>query len=67
MYDMIGVLGLALGTAFTAGINLYATVATLGLAARAARIAPAGTRMNVWTASHALSRYGVLSAKNSTA
>jgi len=38
MHDTIGVLGLALGTAFTAGINLYATVATLGLAARAGAI-----------------------------
>jgi hypothetical protein len=37
-----------------------------GPSARAARIAPAGTRMNVWNASHALSTYGALSAKNST-
>ncbi len=33
MNDTIAALGLALGSAFTAGINLYATVATLGLAA----------------------------------
>jgi hypothetical protein len=38
MQDTIGALGLALGTAFTAGINLYATVAALGLAAQAGAI-----------------------------
>jgi hypothetical protein len=38
MHDTIGVLGLALGSAFTAGINLYATVAVLGLAAQAGAI-----------------------------
>jgi len=38
MNDTIGALGLALGSAFTAGINLYATVAALGLAAQAGAI-----------------------------
>ena len=38
MNDTIGALGLALGSAFTAGINLYATVAALGLAAAAGAI-----------------------------
>lgn len=38
MHDTIGILGLALGVAFTAGINLYATVAVLGLAAQAGAI-----------------------------
>ena len=38
MNDTIAVLGLALGSAFTAGINLYATVAALGLAAAAGAI-----------------------------
>lgn len=38
MNDTIGVLGLALGSAFTAGINLYATIAALGLAAQAGGI-----------------------------
>lgn len=38
MHDTIGALGLALGAAFTAGINLYATVAVLGLAAQAGAI-----------------------------
>ena len=33
MHDTIGTLGLALGSAFTAGINLYATIAALGIAA----------------------------------
>lgn len=32
MHDAIGTLGLALGSAFTAGINLYATIAALGIA-----------------------------------
>jgi len=38
MNDTIAALGLALGTAFTAGLNLYATVAVLGLAAQAGAI-----------------------------
>ena len=38
MNDTIGTLGLALGSAFTAGINLYATIAALGLAAAAGAI-----------------------------
>jgi hypothetical protein len=38
MHDTIGLLGLALGSAFTAGINLYATIAALGLAAAAGAI-----------------------------
>ncbi|MCC6763260.1 MAG: DUF4126 domain-containing protein [Deltaproteobacteria bacterium] len=38
MNDTIAALGLALGTAFTAGLNLYATVAALGLAAQAGAI-----------------------------
>lgn len=33
MHDTIGTLALALGAAFTAGVNLYATIAALGLAA----------------------------------
>ena len=32
MHDPVATLGLALGSAFTAGINLYATVAALGIA-----------------------------------
>ena len=32
MHDPIATLGLALGSAFTAGINLYATIAALGIA-----------------------------------
>lgn len=38
MNETIAILSLALGTAFTAGINLYATVATLGIAAAAGAI-----------------------------
>lgn len=38
MNETIATLSLALGTAFTAGINLYATVATLGIAAAAGAI-----------------------------
>jgi hypothetical protein len=38
MNDTIAALGLALGSAFTAGINLYATIAALGLAAAAGAI-----------------------------
>lgn len=38
MNDTIATLSLALGAAFTAGINLYATVATLGIAAAAGAI-----------------------------
>ncbi len=38
MNDTIAALGLALGIAFTAGLNLYATVAALGLAAQAGGI-----------------------------
>jgi hypothetical protein len=38
MNDTIAVLGLALGSAFTVGINLYATVAALGLASAAGAI-----------------------------
>ncbi|MEO6027994.1 MAG: DUF4126 domain-containing protein [Candidatus Binatia bacterium] len=38
MNDTIATLGLALGSAFTAGINLYATIAALGLAAAAGAI-----------------------------
>ncbi len=38
MNDTIAALGLALGAAFTAGLNLYATVAALGLAAQAGAI-----------------------------
>jgi len=34
MNDTIAALGLAFGTAFTAGLNLYATIAALGLAAQ---------------------------------
>ncbi len=38
MNDTVTALGLALGSAFTAGINLYATIAALGLAAAAGAI-----------------------------
>lgn len=38
MNDTIATLTLALGSAFTAGINLYATIAALGLAAAAGAI-----------------------------
>ena len=38
MNDTIAALGLALGSAFAAGLNLYATVAVLGLAAQAGAI-----------------------------
>lgn len=38
MNDPIAALGLAFGSAFTAGLNLYATVAALGIAARAGAI-----------------------------
>ncbi len=37
MNDTIGALGLALGAAFTAGINLYATVAASGSQPRRGR------------------------------
>lgn len=34
MHDWLSVLGIAMGSAWTSGVNLYATVATLGLAQR---------------------------------
>ena len=36
--DTLETLSLAMGTAWTSGLNLYATVATLGLAGSAGRI-----------------------------